>query len=252
MRAPKSILITGASSGIGRALARAYAEPGTTLFLGGRDEARLAAAAAACEAAGAEAHARAIDATDAGAMAEWIAGSDRRAPLELVVANAGVSSHNDTDEAVRRLFAINVDGTLNTVLPALGPMRARGRGQIALMSSIAAFRGMPDAPAYCASKAATRVWAEGLRVLLAPEGVEVSAICPGFVETPMTDAFDNPKPFLMDADRAARIVRRGLAANRGRIAFPWQMHAAVWLLQALPPSVADALSGRRRTGRAAR
>ena len=102
------------------------------------------------------------------------------------------------------IFAANVEGVLNTVLPALPMLRSRRRGQVALMSSLASFRGFPGAPAYCGSKAAVRVWGEGLRPWLAREGVEVSVICPGFVTTRMTEGNRFPMPFLMDADQAAR------------------------------------------------
>jgi short-subunit dehydrogenase len=250
MRDPRSILITGASSGIGAALAEIYAAPGVTLFLGGRDAARLAKVADACRARGAGAHETAVDVADPAAMRAWIAASDAETPLDLVIANAGITGSTgdaDTpeDEArTRRLFAVNVDGTLNTLLPALAPMRARRRGQIALMSSMAGFRGLAGASAYCATKAAVRVLGEGLRGTLAGTGIEVSVICPGYVRTPMTDANHFPMPFLMTAGRAARIIRAGLARNRSRIAFPWRMYALLWTLQLLPVALTDAIVAR--------
>ncbi len=109
------------------------------------------------------------------------------------------------------------------------------------MSSLAAFRGFPGAPAYCASKAAVRVWGEALRGELYGAGIGVSVICPGYVRSSMTAVNDFPMPLLMDAERAARIIRRGLARNRPRIAFPWRLYAAVWLISALPPSLTDPL-----------
>jgi short-subunit dehydrogenase len=107
------------------------------------------------------------------------------------------------------------------------------------MSSLASFRGFAGAPAYCASKAAVRNYGEGLRNAYARDGIGVSVICPGFVRSGMTDENDFAMPFLMDAERAARIIRRGLARNRGRIAFPWQMYGAAWLVQALPTWTTD-------------
>ena len=107
------------------------------------------------------------------------------------------------------------------------------------MSSLAAFRGFPGAPAYCASKAAVRVWGEALRGEHSRHGIAVSVICPGYVRSRMTEKNRFPMPFLMDAERAALIVKRGLERDRPRIAFPWRMTALVWLLAALPPRATD-------------
>jgi NADP-dependent 3-hydroxy acid dehydrogenase YdfG len=179
MRDPRSILITGASSGIGEALAEAYARVGITLALTGRDAARLDDIAARCTARGAVVRSALVDAGDRAAMAEWLAVVDRDTPVDLAIANAGISAGTgrggESEEQARRIFAINLDGVLNTIHPLIEPMRRRGRGQLALMSSLASFRGFPGAPAYCASKAAVRVYAEGLRGALKPVGIEVSA-----------------------------------------------------------------------------
>ncbi len=250
MRAPRTVLITGASSGLGAALARVYAAPGVTLALTGRDGPRLETVAAACRAQGAEVVSETLDVTARAAMADWIGAVDGIAPLDLVIANAGVSGgtggegEGEGEAQVRRIFAVNVDGVLNTVLPAIPRMRARGRGQIALMASLAAFRGFPGAPAYSASKAAVRAWGEGLRGRLRADGIAVSVICPGFVRTPMTDVNPYPMPLIMEADRAARIIRRGLARNRARIAFPWPLYALAWAIGALPPGLTDRLLAR--------
>ncbi|WP_193182226.1 SDR family NAD(P)-dependent oxidoreductase [Nisaea sediminum] len=252
MQAPKSILITGASSGIGAALAATYAAPGVTLFLGGRDEARLAEVAETCAAKGASVHSCRIDVTDRAGMDRWIDEADTLAPLDLVIANAGISLGTgdggpEPAEQVRRLYAVNVDGVMNTVLPALDRMRPRGSGQIAIMSSLAGFRGFPGAPAYCGSKAAVRVFGEGLRPMAAREGIGVSVICPGYVRSPMTAVNDFPMPFLQDVHKAAEKIRRGLARNKPRIAFPWPLYATVLLLQTLPPAWIDGLMGRLPT-----
>lgn len=240
---PDSILITGASSGIGDALARLYAQAGTTLFLSGRNAERLSAVAEACRGRGAAVESQVIDVTDPAAMARWVEACDAHRVLDLVIANAGVSGGGPGIGhglgATRPMLAINVDGVVNTVLPALERMRERGRGQIAIMSSLAGFRGLPSSPAYCASKAAVRAWGEGLRVRYARDGVRVSVICPGFVESRMTADNPFPMPLLMHGDRAAAIIRRGLARNRGRIAFPLATYAAVWLLNVLPTGLSD-------------
>lgn len=242
---PKSIVITGASSGIGEALAREFAAPGVTLSLSGRDSDRLGDVAERCRAAGATVEPARLDVTDRVATTDWLVEADRRHPVDLVIANAGISGGtSDKGEGelqTRRIFDINVTGVLNTVLPAIPPMQRRGHGQIALMSSAASFRGMPGAPAYSASKAAVRAYGEALRGALAPSGIRVSVICPGFVRSRMTDANPFRMPLLMDADKAARIIRRGLARNKARIAFPWPTYFAAWLMGALPPALTDPL-----------
>lgn len=242
---PRSLLVTGASSGIGEALASRYAAPGVTLGLAGRDGDRLAAVAAACRAKGAAVESAVLDVTDRDGMRAWIERLDDQAPLELVVANAGISAGmgraREEEAAARRVMAVNVDGVLNTVYPALPRFLARRRGQIALVSSLAAFRGLPTAPAYSASKAAVKALGEAWRLQLAADGVRVSVICPGFVTTRMTAKNKFPMPFLMSAERAAEIIARGLARDRGRIAFPIPTAAASWLMGALPWRLSDAL-----------
>ena len=240
---PTSILITGASSGIGEALARCYAAPGVRLALNGRDEARLLTVAAACRQAGAEVSTAVLDVTERERLAGWVEELDRSTPLDLAIANAGISAGSGAggeDEAqAREIFAVNFQGVVNTVQAALRGMRERSRGQIAIMSSLAAFRGFPGAPAYCASKAAVRIWGEALRGELAADGIRVSVICPGFVKSRMTAVNPFPMPFLMESEAAARTIRRGLALDRGRIAFPLPLVAAIWLLAALPPGLTD-------------
>ena len=120
-------------------------------------------------------------------------------------------------------------------------MRLRGAGQIAIVSSIAGYRGMPGAPAYSASKAAVMAYGEALRGELAGEGVAVTVICPGFVKTPMTAVNDFPMPFLMEAERAARIIRRGLARNAALITFPLPMRLAAWWMRVLPSGLVTRL-----------
>ena len=245
MQDPRGILITGASSGIGAALAMAYAGPGVSLALGGRDADRLEAVAAACRQRGAAVRPAVVDVTDRAAMARLIEEVDGAAPIDLVIANAGIgvgaTDGIETEEQTRGVFGVNLDGTFNTVLPVIPKLVARRRGQIALVSSLASFRGLPGSPTYCGSKAALRVWGEGLRGDMHPCGVEVSVICPGFVASRITARNQFPMPFLMSAERAAAIVKRGLARNRGRIAFPFPMYFAIWLLGTLPPLLTDPL-----------
>ena len=243
MRLPRSILITGASSGIGAALAKEYAASDVYLALSGRDTERLSEVAAACRSAGAPVRSLALDVTNRVAMEAWIARVDGEQSLDLVVANAGISggtaAGGEAAEQARAIFHTNVDGVLNTVHAAVYAMRPRGRGQIAIVSSLAAFRGYPGAPAYSASKAAVRVYGEALRGALVSEGIGVSVVCPGYVRSGMTAANTFPMPMLMDADRAAGIIRRGLAKNRARIAFPWPIYAVAGMFGVLPPWLID-------------
>jgi short-subunit dehydrogenase len=242
---PGHVLITGASSGIGAALARAYAGPGIRLALFGRDEGRVRAVAEACRAKGALVAAVLVDVTDPEAMAQAVTLVDDAHPLDLVVANAGVSGASlGGSESVARLFAINVMGVVHTVEPLLPRFLGRGRGQIALMSSLASFVNRPGTAAYCASKAAVRVWGEGLRERLLPQGVEVSVICPGFVDTPLTRRNPFPMPMLMSAEESAALIKDRLARGDGRIAFPWPMYWGARLAGLLPVSLQQLATGR--------
>lgn len=251
MRDPRVVLITGASSGIGEALALEYAGHGVFLALSGRDGGRLAGVGERCAAKGAQVQTKVLDVTDADAMERWIAGLAAKRPLDLVIANAGVGAGSggggESEAQARRVFSINLGGVLNTVFPAIEAMSAQTdtkdgqRGQIAVMSSMAGFRGFPGAPAYCASKAAIKVYGEGLRGELHALGIGVTVICPGYVRSRMTERNKFPMPLLMDGQRAARIIRRGLAGNRARIAFPRRIYFLAWLLATLPPWLTDPL-----------
>ena len=240
---PRSILISGASSGIGAALARLYAGPGVSLHLCGRDATRLNAVAEDCRRCGSVAGEAVLDVRDRAATAAWVLTADDTRPIDLVVANAGVAmggtEAGDEEARIREIFAVNLDGVLNTVLPILPRLRQRRSGQIALVSSIAGYRGVPGTPAYAASKAAVKAWGEGLRGRHAGEGIRVSVICPGFVVSRMTAVNPFPMPLLMEADKAAVIIRRGLERNRPRIAFPWPMAFGAWLGATLPPAITD-------------
>lgn len=247
MNGPKTILITGASSGIGAALAQEYAGPGVVLHLGGRSLERLESVATQCRAAGAEVRPAAVDVVDAEAVRAWVLAADDASPLDLVVANAGISAGTsgvaggEPEDQVRAVFRTNIDGVLNTVLPALQRMTGRRRGQVALVASLAGYRGMPGAPSYCGSKAAIKVFGEGLRGSLHASGVRVSVVCPGYIRTPMTAANPFPMPFLMSAEEAARRMLAGIAKGRVRVAYPLPLYLAARLAGGLPPSWRNAL-----------
>jgi short-subunit dehydrogenase len=248
MKTFSSIVLTGASSGIGEALALDYAAPGVALALTGRDAERLEAVASACRAKGATVVAGTIDVTDRERFLPWLTAFDAAHPVDLVIANAGISIDKDNSSLddfsiIRKTLDVNINGVLNTVEPLLGPMIARKRGQIGIVSSLAGFIGLPYSASYNASKAAVRVWGESIRYVLKKDGIGVSVICPGFVVSRITADAPFPMPFMMTASRASSIIRRGLAANKPRIAFPIGTKAGVWLGSVLPGSWTARLLG---------
>ena len=248
MRTFSGIVITGASSGIGEALALDYAAPGVALALTGRDAARLEAVAASCRAKGATVFADTVDVTDRERFLPWLVAFDEAHPVDLIVANAGISIDKDNSSlddfsVIRKTLDVNINGVLNTVEPLLPRMIARKRGQIGIVSSLAGFIGLPYSASYNASNAAVRVCGESIRYVLKKDGVGVSVICPGFVVSRITAEAPFPMPFMMTASRASSIIRRGLAANKPRIAFPIGTKAGVWLGSVLPGSWTARLLG---------
>jgi len=160
--------------------------------------------------------------------------------INLVIANAGVSRaigdglEAQSWEVAREVIAVNLDGAIATVAGVLPEMRRRGAGQIALVSSLAAYIGLPGTPTYCATKAALKVYGEALRGWLAPQGIAVNVVLPGFVRTPMNASFPGAMPLLMSPARAATLIRRGLERNRARIAFPRRLALGARCLSVLP------------------
>jgi len=243
----RHIVITGASAGLGRSLALAYAAPGVVLGLIGRDKERLEASAQACRTKGAKVETGQIDVRDAVAMQAWLHQFDDTHSIDLLIANAGaastLASAQDWEELERTvaIFDTNFYGALHAALPVIARMRLRKNGQIALISSLAALRGMAISPAYCASKAAIKVYGDSVRPILSREGIRMSIVLPGFVKTAMSDVFPGDKPFLWSADRAAQYIQRKLKAGRAEIAFPSLLAFGMRLLPLLPAVMADAV-----------
>jgi short-subunit dehydrogenase len=246
MRAPyRVVVITGASSGLGAALAIAYAGPQTSLGLIGRNSERLEATAAACRAAGASVDTAAIDVADRNALAAWLQAFDRSQSVELLIANAGISAGPGEDDPgepasiTLRQVETNLLGAVHTIAPLVPLLCARRRGRIVAIASVAAYRGLPYSPGYCASKAGLRAYAEALRPRLAGYGVGVTVVCPGFFASPMTDRWEGPTPFLASGERAARRIKRGIDRGRARIDFPWPLVLGMRFCDLAPAMIGD-------------
>ena len=243
------VFLTGASSGIGEALARHYADGGATLGLVARRGDLLQKLAASlprpCET-------YPCDVTDAAALkaagADFIA---RHGVPDVVIGNAGVSFGNLTEiaedvEVFREILDINVLGLVNTFHPFVAPMRDRGSGTFAGIASVAGFRGLPGATAYSASKAAAIRYLEGLRVETRGTGIRVVTICPGFIATPMTSRNPYPMTFIIGVEDAAHRFARAIASGTSYAVIPWQMAIAGRLLGVLPNAIFDRVMARRK------
>ena len=242
------VFLTGASSGIGEAIARLYAARGATLGLVARRGEHLERLKASLSS---PVETFACDVRDAAAMRA--AGNEftsRHGTPDLVIGNAGVSYGNITTsekdvEVFREILDINVLGLVNTFHPFAAAMRQRGSGTMAGIASVAGFRGLPGATAYSASKSAAISYLEGLRVEMRPRRVRVVTVCPGFIATPMTAKNPYPMPFIIEADDAARRIVRVLDSSKSFAVIPWQMAIVGRLLKLVPNSVFDRMMAGR-------
>ena len=253
MRAPfRVVVITGASSGLGAALAAAYAGPGVAMGLVGRNAERLAAIAAICRAAGATVDSATIDVVDGPVLAAWLEAFDHAHPVELLIANAGTSAGPERDSPgeplalTERQLDTNLAGAVHTIAPLVPHLCERRRGRIVAIASVAAFRGLPNSPGYCASKAGLRAYAEALRPRLTRYGVGVTVVCPGFFSSPMTDRWEGPTPFLASGDAAARRIKHGIDRGRRRVDFPWPLVFGMRFCDLAPAVIGDAILRRFR------
>lgn len=236
------VFLTGASSGIGQALARRYAHRGASLGLVARRGEALATLRAQLKT---EARCYAADVRDAAALRE--AATDFSAqvgPPDVVIANAGIgygtlTEHPEDLAVFRDILDTNVTGLVNTFQPFVAPMRERGAGTLVGIASVAGYRGLPGNGAYCASKAAAIAYLESLRVECRGSGVRVVTVCPGYIATPLTARNPFPMPFLLTADEFARRLERAIDRGGSRIVIPWQMSLVAKLLTVLPDALFD-------------
>ena len=245
--APLRVVITGASSGIGKALAHEYAMRGATLALIARRGDLLTQLA---DSLAARSYAYTADVRDARALAAVADDFIGRVGCpDVVIANAGVSAGTLTgnpqdNQVFEEILAINVTGMMLTFQPFIEPMKARKHGTLAGIASIAGFRGLPGAAAYSASKAAAISYLESLRVELTGSGISVVTICPGYIATPMTGSNPYRMPFLVDADVAAKKIAGAIARRKRLYVLPWQMAVVGWFMRRLPRPLYDSLFSR--------
>jgi len=239
----RNIVITGASSGIGAALAEQYAGPGINLGLIGRDASRLEQITSKCRNAGANAEMASIDVRNKEDLGKWLADYDNRHAIDLVIAGAGITSpmsRSDLHESPADMLDIlntNYIGVINTIYPVIDCMQPRGKGHVAVISSLSAYHGIPGFPAYSASKAALVNYLQGIRGRLSVNGISLSIICPGYVQTPMTARLPGIKLMVMPVDKAAKVITRGLESKKVLIAFPLLLRLGLWFLTILPTSL---------------
>jgi short-subunit dehydrogenase len=237
------VVITGASSGLGEALARHYAPGEDVLGL-------IARRPIDARAYSRKTISYCADVTDEAALAAVAQDFVRNfGPPDLVIANAGISSGTHGADApdvtkLKRILEVNVAGLAATFAAFAPAMREAGRGTLAGIASVAGFRGLAGNGAYCASKSAAITWMESLRAELHGSGVSVVCVCPGYIDTPMTRVNRFRMPFLLSADEAARRIARAIAARRRLVVIPWQMALVSVLLRAMPGWLYDRLAAR--------
>lgn len=248
------VFITGASSGIGAALAQEFATRGATLGLVARRQALLDEQLAQLPG---RHYSYAVDVTDRDALIAACRAFDAAVGgADIVIANAGISvgvktEHYQDLAEFERVFATNVFAMASTFHGFIPAMKSRGRGKLVGIGSVAGIRGLPGSEAYCASKSAVITYCESLRVEMKKSGVEVLTVCPGFIRTPLTAQNPYKMPFLMEAADFARAAADAIVAGRSYVTIPWPMGWVGKLLRILPNAVFDRfMAGRKQKPRA--
>jgi short-subunit dehydrogenase len=248
----KTIFLTGASSGIGEALAVALAKKGSVIGLAARRGELLEKTAKECEKAGGGARVFALDVTDENAVQlavdEFI---HEFGHVDVLIANAGIGGNNaETRDlnplAVKKVIDINLLGAVNAVHAVLPSMKRRNSGHIVAISSLAGFRGLPKSAAYSASKAGMTAFFESVRLDVKHLGIDVTIIQPGFIKTPLTAGRTNKMPFLMDLDDAVPLFIRAIEKRKKFAAFPWQLATIVRAGKIMPAWLYDRIAGKAR------
>lgn len=245
----RHIVVTGGNSGLGAALVEYYVRKSDHVTCVARDRTRLEAVAQRCEAvAGRRPDLIACDVTDAVRLRDLLRQIDLDLPVDVLIANAGMggrdvlaSPHGEAEPLARSIVAVNLLGVVNSVTPLVEPMSVRRKGHIVIIGSVAAFVALPQSPVYSAAKAAARSYGHGLRRLLRTQGIDVTVVSPGFIDTPMSRSLPFYRPFLVDAQRAATIIAHAIDRRRAELIFPWPYRVAATLLGALPTAVTDRL-----------
>jgi short-subunit dehydrogenase len=240
----KVVLITGASSGIGRGLAFDLTRRGAAAGLLARREDQLREIVSEIQAAGGHGLALPADVTDAAAVQR--AADDLRAkfgPIDVLIANAGIGGSKAADQLtaddVTKVIDVNVLGVVNSTAAVIPEMVARRQGHLVAISSLAAYRGLPKSAAYCASKAAVSAFFESLRIDLRDSGVDVTIIHPGFIKTPLTSGREAQMPWLMELDDGVKKIVKAIEARKKSYAFPWQLATIVRAAMLFPIPLYD-------------
>ena len=238
MNIQTTILITGASSGLGYELALQYSNSNVRLILIGRNIDQLNKIANLCHDKGAVTHVVAIDIRDKAKMAEHLTKFCDQYGIDIAIACAGVSAGTldgpESPSQIEIIFDTNINGVLNTIMPLVPYMIARRKGSIVIVSSMAGLVGLSSAPSYSASKACIRVFGEALRGYLSQYNVNTTVVIPGYIKTPMTDVNNFPMPFIVSTTEAAQKIIKGIANNKGVIAFPTIIYIILKCLSCLP------------------
>lgn len=240
-----TVVISGATGGIGRALAVEYSRVGSELILIGKNKLTLESLHNECIALGAKVSSYSVDLTSIQNTLELAEHIACQYDVDLVISNAGVTNSVNADREIENwndieaLLTVNLTGAIAITHPILEKMQVNKKGHVAYVSSIAAYYGMPITPSYCASKAGLKAYSEAMRGLLAKDSICVSLIAPGFVKTSMSDKFPGAKPLMLDTQSAAIKIKKGLDQKKKVITFPFFLSLGMRLLSVIPASLAD-------------